>query len=277
MKDIFLSIFKSSEERLKNPFIGTFVLSFIALNWKAISVFILSDQKIEERINYVTNNYSNLLNLLLFPTLFSVFYLVAIPYLMWFFEVLTYKSFKERSQNLYKNKLIDIDGKKLVAQSEIELENLKADYKEKADLNRQIDFFKEKLTEKDIDLKKLEEAINELSNLNNDLKKDINTKENTINHLYEKLEDTEIRTKNYYDEYANTPKNTIIDFINTLSRINNVEKNKDNNIFIDRFIALGLLQISKNEKLVNNRKVEYIEITDKGLFYIRKAFLDKII
>lgn len=277
MKDIIYSIFKTSEERLKNPFIGTFILSFFALNWKPITIIILSDLKIEERVNYVTKYYSSFSNLLLFPLIISIFYLVAIPYLMWLFESLTFKSFKERNQNLYKNKLIDIDGKKKVAQSEIELENLKADFKEKADLNRQLDFFKEQLSEKDIDIKRLEENTIELSNINNDLKKDLNNKEKSINDLYEKLEDTEIRTKNYYDEYSNTPKNTIIDFVNTLSRINNVEKNKENYLFIDRFIALGLLQISKNEKVLNNKKVEYIEITDKGLFFIKKAFGDKII
>lgn len=45
MKDIFLSVFKTSEERLKNPFIGTFILSFIAFNWKAIFVLFVSEKK----------------------------------------------------------------------------------------------------------------------------------------------------------------------------------------------------------------------------------------
>jgi hypothetical protein len=277
MKDIIMSIFKTSEERLKNPFIGTFILSFIALNWKPISVFLLSNQKIEERVIYVTDNYSNIFNILLYPLLISIFYLVVIPYIMWLFENLTFKSFKERNQNLYKNKLIDIDGKKIVAQSEIELENLKADFKEKADLNRQVDFLKEKLSEKDINIKKLEENVNELSSINNDLKKDVNGKERSINELYEKLEDSEIRTKNYYEEYANTPKNTIVDFVSILNRINKAEKSNENYIYIDRFIALGLLQMSKNENLSNNKKIEYIEITDKGLFFIKKAFNDKLI
>lgn len=272
-----MSIFKTSEERLKNPFIGTFILSFIALNWKPISVFLLSNQKIEERVIYVTDNYSNIFNILLYPLLISIFYLVAIPYIMWLFENLTFKSFKERNQNLYKNKLIDIDGKKIVAQSEIELENLKADFKEKADLNRQVDFLKEKLSEKDINIKKLEENVNELSSINNDLKKDVNGKERSINELYKKLEDSEIRTKNYYEEYANTPKNTIVDFVSILNRINKAEKSNENYIYIDRFIALGLLQMSKNENLSNNKKIEYIEITDKGLFFIKKAFNDKLI
>jgi len=48
---------------------------------------------------------------------------------MWLFESLTFKSYKERNQNLYRSKIVDLDGKKLIALSEIELENIKAEAK----------------------------------------------------------------------------------------------------------------------------------------------------
>lgn len=277
MKDILLSIFKTSEERLKNPFIGTFILSIIALNWKPISIILLSNQEIENRVNYVAENYSSYWSILIYPLAISIFYLVAIPYLMLLFESLTFKSFKKRNQNLYKNKLIDIDGKMSVAQSEIELENLKADFKEKADLNRQLDFYKVQISEKDLNIKKLEETVNELSSDINKFRSEISNKERNISDLYEKLEDFEIRTKNYYEEYSNTPKNSIIEFVNILSKLNKQSSKNEDYISIDRFIALGLLRLMKNEKRENLKQAEYLGITDKGLYYIRRAFDDMLI
>lgn len=277
MKDIFLSVFKTSEERLKNPFIGTFIISFIAFNWKAIAVFFLSNLTVEERINSISSDYSNICNLLIYPLLISLIYIVVIPYLMWIFEILTFKSYKERNQNLYKNKIIDINGKKTVAVGEIELENLKADYKEKADLNAQIQSLKAQIFNIEIDSKIKDEKLEELSNENSELKHDLNKKENSIDDLYRKLEDTELRTKNYYEEYSNTPKNTITDFVKNINLINSLN-NKDNSQYlIDRFIAQGLIAISKGEYRLNGVKTEYFEITDKGLYFIKRANSDKII
>lgn len=273
MKDIFLSIFKTTEERLKNPFIGTFIISFIAYNWKPLSVFFLSSQKIEQRIAFISNNYTDIFNLLIYPLVTSVIYIVLLPYLMWLFESLIFKSYKERNQNLYKNKLIDISGKKSVAESEIELENLKANYKEMADLNKQLQLYKDQIFTKDLDIKTLEDKIHDFAQLTNDLESTIQEKDKKINKLYVQLEDSEITTRNYYDEYENTPQKTILDFVNNLHLINKADKNENNTFFIDRFIALGLLQVNKDD---NTRK-EYIQITDKGLFYIKRAFSSRII
>lgn len=273
MKDIFLSIFKTTEERLKNPFIGTFIISFIVYNWKPLSVFFLSSQKIEQRITFISNNYTDILNLLIYPLVTSVIYIVLLPYLMWLFESLVFKSYKERNQNLYKNKLIDINGKKSVAESEIELENLKANYKEMADLNSQLQLYKDQVVTKDLDIKALEDKIHDFTQLTNNLESKIQEKDKSINNLYIKLEDSEIKTRDYYDEYENTPENTVRDFVNNLHLINKADKNESNKFFIDRFIALGLLQVIKDEK---TRK-EYIQITDKGLFYIKRASYSRII
>lgn len=84
---------------------------------------------------------------------------------------------------------------------------------------------------------------------------------------------SDIKTGEYYDEYENTLEKTILDFVNNLHLINKADKTEDNTYFIDRFIALGLLQVTKDEI----PRKEYIQITDKGLFYIKKAFSSRII
>lgn len=273
MKDIFLSVFKTSEERLKNPFIGTFILSFIALNWKSFSILLFSDKKIEDRINYITSNYSCVENLLIYPLLISILYIVLLPYLMWLFESITFKSYKERNQNLYKNKLIDLNGKKSIAQSEIELENLKADYKEKSDLNNQINFLKNQIKDQDNILKSTEERVETHIKENNELKNELIKRQTIIDSLQYTIQNNDSKFKNYFDEYRNSPKNTIRDFAKWFNRLNMVDNYEETQYLRDRFLALGLIKVLKQE--ITNE--ERYAITEKGLYFIKKANEEEII
>ncbi len=53
MKEFLQSIFKTTEERVKNPFIGAFMASWVVFNWKPLAFFIFAGKKIEEKINYI--------------------------------------------------------------------------------------------------------------------------------------------------------------------------------------------------------------------------------
>lgn len=273
MKDIFMSVFKTSEERLKNPFIGTFLLSFIALNWKAISIIFISTQTIENKIDYITKNYSKIENLLYYPLGISLIYIVILPYLMWLFESITFKSYKERSQNLYKNKIVDINGKKSVALSEIELENLKADFKEKSDLNNQINFLKNQIDDKDNILKSSEDRIENIINENNELKNELIKRDTIIDQLHYTINNNDSKFKNYYDDYKNSPKNTIRDFVNFFHKLNALDNNDKSNYLQDRFLSLGLVNVSIN----NITNQEHFFITEKGLYFIKRANEEEII
>lgn len=275
MKDVILSVIKSSEERLKNPFIGTFILSFIAFNWKPITILFLSDQVIENRVKYMSNNFSEFEDLFMYPLIISLIYITIIPYLMWFFESITFKSYKERNRNIYRNKVVDIEGRKSVAISEIELEDLKADHKEKADLNNHINSLKIKLLDAEQLLKSTEQRGDKLIQENSELKNELVKKESTIDSLYLKIDDSDLQVKDYYDEYKNTPKNTIRDFVNNFFKINNFDSNKEGQYLLDRFISQGLLKVSTEDH--NGKKSEFYLITEKGLFFIKRANSEKII
>lgn len=182
MKEILQSIFKTSEERLKNPFIGTFIIAFIALNWKPIAVFLLSSSPIEKRIDFIASNFSDLWNILWAPLIISIFYIGILPYLMLIFDKFTFLAFKNRNKNLYEVKKIDLDGKKDVAISEIELENLKSDYKEKSDLNNQIKNLNREL--------EIRNANIENTNIeNSNLRKEINEMQKIINESESRIQD----------------------------------------------------------------------------------------
>ena len=86
MKEFLNSLFQSSSERIKNPFIFSFIFSSIFFNWKTILTLLYSSKTIEDRIEYVSSCYVNINISLYYPLLFSLFYIILLPYLMWLFE-----------------------------------------------------------------------------------------------------------------------------------------------------------------------------------------------
>ena len=56
MKEFLQTIFKTSEERIKNPIIGSFFTSWLIFNWKPILFFIFTNKTVEEKIIYIENN-----------------------------------------------------------------------------------------------------------------------------------------------------------------------------------------------------------------------------
>ena len=53
IKELFIEIIESSRERLKNPVIGAFIFSWIAINWRIILLLVYSDQAIEDKIRII--------------------------------------------------------------------------------------------------------------------------------------------------------------------------------------------------------------------------------
>lgn len=192
---------------------------------------------------------------------------------MWLFENITFKSYKERNQNLYKNRLIDLDGKKRIALSEIELENIKADYKEKSDLNNQIISLKKQIDDQYNIIKSSEERVENIIQENNELKNELIKKDTTIDDLHHSINDNKLKFKSYYDEYKNSPKNTIRDFVNFCNKLNLSDKNDKSQYLMDRFISLGLIKVSTENLLKQERYI----ITEKGLYFIKRANEEEII
>ena len=57
MKEFINSIFESSKERLKNPFVSAFLLAWIGFNWRPISYLFYSVDKISQRIEYIDEHF----------------------------------------------------------------------------------------------------------------------------------------------------------------------------------------------------------------------------
>ncbi len=163
MKELIKTLLTTPTERLKNPFIGTFIFALMALNWRPILYMSSSKSTILERITYIDKNFISIYNQLWLPLLLAIFYIVALPYLTLLFERLTRKAVIDRKENQLSLKLSDLKSNQKTAEQESILENIKANYRDKADLNKQIEELNKKLKNNNITIKELESTIEGLN------------------------------------------------------------------------------------------------------------------
>ena len=88
MKDILKSFLEVSKERIKNPIIGTFLISWVAINWRLIAILIFSNNSIENRIDYAEECYVDISTYFIIPLLVTLLYVIVLPYFTWGVEEL---------------------------------------------------------------------------------------------------------------------------------------------------------------------------------------------
>ncbi|EOC1302281.1 hypothetical protein ACR2RQ_002923 [Cronobacter dublinensis] len=57
IREIFASFRQSSLERVKSPFLGAFVFSWIGFNWPMLAILFFSNREIEKRLVYIDLNF----------------------------------------------------------------------------------------------------------------------------------------------------------------------------------------------------------------------------
>ncbi len=138
MKEFINNLFKVSNERLKNPLIFSFLISWIALNWKAIFVLFTSKQTIEDRIIYITNNFSETRYTLFYPLLIALGYVIVLPYLSMIIDIIISLAIKNRRTKLINDKINEFYLKNELAKSERTYENIRAGNEDLSKLNNKI-------------------------------------------------------------------------------------------------------------------------------------------
>ncbi|KQC33413.1 hypothetical protein AAU57_08860 [Nonlabens sp. YIK11] len=168
MSEIINNVIDTAKERLKNPFLGAFILSWIAFNWKAISYFILSDEIIGERMETIEAEYVNWVSGLVFPILFAVFYLLGLPLLMLGIDLLSKWGLEKRKDHQNDLKISDFKRLTLVAKEEFLLEQEKAGYRDTKTLNAKIELLTNQLREKEELVGQLNRRISVLEDFGNE-------------------------------------------------------------------------------------------------------------
>lgn len=267
MKEIINSILDSTKDRLKNPILGSFVFSWVIFNWKAIFYILLSEQPIERKIKYTEENFSNIYNNFWFPLYFSTFYILFFPYILWLFDQISSKAIVGRKMSALKLNISDIQNKQKIAIEESELENLRASYRDKADLNKKIEILTSQLNDKTEIIESLNDELKEIREQQSKVKDFLS--ENS------EITFTEKEQSEYLLLYKNFKDSDIFDFFkeigSEISRRNALPKNIDD-LVVEKYKHSGIIIEHKDEE---NERI-YYKLTRKGQFFWGR-FLNNII
>jgi len=125
IKEFIISLFESSKERLKNPIIGAFLISWAAVNWRIVLTILLSNKSIEDRIEIINTQYSDFLYVVWLPLIFALFYLLVLPYVMSLFDWLSVWAITYRKKISHGHRMKDLENRLEIATEERQLELIK--------------------------------------------------------------------------------------------------------------------------------------------------------
>lgn len=78
IKDIFAAFRQNSLERMKSPFLGAFVFSWLGFNWQLLAILFISKKDVEERIVYI-NQHFGIESLLIGPLFTTTLICILLP------------------------------------------------------------------------------------------------------------------------------------------------------------------------------------------------------
>ncbi|HFQ5391810.1 TPA: hypothetical protein ACGUP1_000528 [Vibrio vulnificus] len=144
LDDIFSSVTGTAKTRVSDPFLGTFICSWLICNWNYLALLAWGEGSVTERVNafYIYLLQTPFLgwnSLFVFPFLIALFYLFAFPWLSLVVKFIQ-KSVNERLHE----QAVAIELIKVTQQEELNRARLKADPEKQ---------FLEQLVQQDIDKK----------------------------------------------------------------------------------------------------------------------------
>jgi hypothetical protein len=264
MKKIMQVISDLSTDRLKNPFIFAFIISWVVINWKAIFIVFFSNEIIENKILSVEIWHSTLWLNVYLPLIMATFYLLILPYLMLVFDKISNKALKNRKDNLFNLKSHDINGKIKIAKQEMALEELKLDFKEKSSLNKKINQLESTIEKKETLIETFKSQSEKLSEDNIKLRK-FSTDSSTLNFTEEESDSflkeyLKFQSSDYYTYFMSVGSE-----VSQRNSIPNIDE-----IIIEKYIYSEIIR-----KVIDKEQnaVDYV-FTRKGR-YFWKEFVSK--
>lgn len=180
-KESIKQIAQISIDRLKNPLLGAFFISFIFYNWKAILYLIFSKCGIEDKISEIEVSYSDSKSIYI-PIIIAICYNLFLPFILLIFEYIVSYSYKWRLGVQYSNKISETRKKGVLAFSERRTQEIVSGNKQLKDLFQQIKNLQNELEQLQITNRNREEIHNnQLIDLNN-----------LLNEASEKIESTSL-------------------------------------------------------------------------------------
>ncbi|ADY30059.1 hypothetical protein Celly_2239 [Cellulophaga lytica DSM 7489] len=258
MRNLINAFLDSSKDRLKNPFIGAFVFAWIGINWRPIITLLFSEKSIAERIQKIETDYSSLWLTLFLPLIIAVFYIVVIPYIMWLFDTFSNLALKNRKENLFKHRMHDIEGRKKMAIGESEIEEIKSNYREKADLNKKMEQMALTLEKKNEIIENLQVKVETLTTDYDNLKK-LSTDATNLSFTLEE----EQKLNKEYSEFRNEDYSEYFEEVGAEVSQNNSVPDKINKIIIEKYIYAGIIKKIEDRQ---EQTLDYV-FTRKGRYF----------
>lgn len=172
IRDIFASFRQTSLERVRSPFLGAFVFSWIAFNWQMLAILFFSKNNIEERLKYINGNF-DVGSYLLAPLCISALIVFLLPQIN---KAITKIQDKPNSETIE----LTLSSKIRVAELQQSIAEIEA---------------RKKLADKKEE-RYIEESISSIKSENNRLQDQVLTLETEVKELQIKLSDSKAEENN---------------------------------------------------------------------------------
>lgn len=221
MPEFIKAFFANATERIKNPLIGTFLMSWILFNWKGILFLIISTNDIESKFTILSDRYYSFGIFILYPLLLALAYIFILPYINLLIDLLLRDINSKLQENIQRNKIKVIQDNTIVAIQNIKFEEAQAEYRDREKLNKEIKDLNQKLSiatiNHDLEMESKNEQLLSLSTRNSELK-DIILKNNIL--YLTKIDELKNKIFSNEDLFNNINlinKSILIDYINEMS------------------------------------------------------------
>lgn len=133
--EFFESFFSAIRDRLKKPFFGAFILSFVVYNWRVFYYLVFADGKVGDRIKYVDDNYLKSESFFWCPVLFALGYMLTQAYLHWGIDSATSFGESKRKFILQERRIEELNNQVARAKIEREVQDARSGNLTLAELN----------------------------------------------------------------------------------------------------------------------------------------------
>ncbi|WP_433900455.1 coiled-coil domain-containing protein [Sphingobacterium puteale] len=172
--DIFI---EPVRQRTAHPFISSYFISAIFVNWKAFTCLIFSSKIIEEKINYIEATFypddNSKTFALLIPFLIALLYTTVLKWFDIFIDAVNNVPIHYRIVNQAKIKASTLEAQIDIVRAQIKLNNARAENKELQELNDRIKALQTDVEAKEDIIKQRVSEVERFSGLVSDLSKEV--------------------------------------------------------------------------------------------------------
>ncbi|WP_052439927.1 hypothetical protein [Hafnia alvei] len=201
IRDIYTSFRQTSLERVKSPFLGAFVFSWIGFNWQMLAIVLFSKRSIEERLELINKSF-DISDYLLAPIFTTALIVTILPQVNKFITKIQDKPNTDTIELALVSKIKIAELQQSLADSEARKKL--ADKREEKFIEEGIYAIKAEFEKTKDELKALNESEQESSKVIHDLRGDLAKAESKL----DVEQESKLQTQNNLSEEIN--KNSIL-------------------------------------------------------------------